>query len=1043
MDRDGDLREHCRLLCQFVPNIIVQQLSEGGIEDDGPPTDEVPQSRKELACILALEVTGLSKWGSARVASADIVSPMGEEVSRFEDIFCMIADCAHVNGGDLLSMRNDQLIFSWSRGQGVDDMSEATKRALHAASQMLSRVGKRSKRKYLSAARASVSTGEIDFVFTGDPKAKKERIFFVPKGKTYVSAVTGLKDANDDEIVVDASTWTHMRLKSVFGPPLKTTSRGSAVLSFKNFTKRMTPKYKTVSLYDPIAKLKRDELDDMESEMMFFVPSPILEVLTHEGPDEEKWANDRRMEACVVRTRVQAQSPFTMDIMHEIVLDVQRIIGFYGGELLDVAQEGDEMTFLSCFGLPTELHEDDAERAILATLKIRAQLRSHPARSTIATGPIFCGCIGRGNSKRYAILGQPRIRSDAMMRSLTSTGPVIVCDAATREEVEEGGGELEFEALEPGTLSGVRGDMFVPYKQKLGMNSVAWHAAAVKALEAQLQHRRDHWFKLTHKNQDPEAGIVKMKVHLTGDGAIGRTNLADEIQRWLSSRRFSGRFFSLEGGLGHGKSEILRHTVLDVSKKHGSLKIGFIDADPLNKQDFGALSTFGSLIYDVFLRDGLKSGAEIHKRLVAMLKACGRHFEDLISWISIINPVFPVDIPGASDKVVEYLKAREDEIDTRGQMHQLVESTQRAVMLGTVWALCHAQPLLLCIDDALDSDARSLELVHDLVDGGTGIVSQYSTLCPGVTNFLIKECTDASKRKRKVCVVMAMHPLEEVEDMMSPEITTTLKMCFGDASDSRNSFTRLLVPLLTEEETGDLFMRELHSRGKFSDVKMLNAASRKKIFTQSEGNPIFVKEIAHEALEAYKTNDKIFSVKVQSLCLGKMEAQDLGLPASLEIKLGIEIDHQHLAAQLVLKIIAVANRPLTFAEIYHAFPLEHHKDELPSEIVHLIENDFIFDISKRKVKNLSSISKEMLFMRFWFTTEFMHHAIERRLLLEQSKRIKRVMAKNAGEEMKVPSHVFDDHSCSTEWGGEWGAEEMWRKKKAKMQRDSATKSDLK
>ena len=171
-----------------------------------------------------------------------------------------------------------------------------------------------------------------------------------------------------------------------------------------------------------------------------------------------------------------------------------------------------------------------------------------------------------------------------------------------------------------------------------------------------------------------------------------------------------------------------------------------------------------------------------------------------------------------------------------------------------------------------------------------------------------------------------------------------------------------------------------------------------------------------------------------------LKASEFELPPNLELKLGIEVDHQHLAAQLILKLIAVAGGKMNLKQIYHAFPLEHHRDQIPIELEHLLEEELIFDVNEINIKSRrQSLSRgkdtPLLQMSFWFTTEFLHHAIERRLLVEQKEKLEGLISKMIDmKDLSVPEHIFDDHSVSTEWGGGWGAEELWRVQTAKRER---------
>ena len=247
-------------------------------------------------------------------------------------------------------------------------------------------------------------------------------------------------------------------------------------------------------------------------------------------------------------------------------------------------------------------------------------------------------------------------------------------------------------------------------------------------------------------------------------------------------------------------------------------------------------------------------------------------------------------------------------------------------------------------------------------------------------------------------------------------------------------------PLLSVDESEKVFVNSL--RKMFPKLQRIQG--RDSMFKQSEGNPLFIREIAEELMEVFKSDaKKIILDKTETVLTYNLKASDLGLPPNLELKLGIQIDHQHLAAQLILKLIAVAGRSMTLKEIYHSFPMKHHLDQIPVEIEHLLEEELIYDVNAVKLRaRKQSLSKgldsPLLSMKFYFTTEFLHHAIERRLLLAQTQQLKACVEKMSKmKDLSVPDHIFDDHSVSTEWGLGWGAEELWRLQTAKRERKAS------
>ena len=286
--------------------------------------------------------------------------------------------------------------------------------------------------------------------------------------------------------------------------------------------------------------------------------------------------------------------------------------------------------------------------------------------------------------------------------------------------------------------------------------------------------------------------------------------------------------------------------------------------------------------------------------------------------------------------------------------------------------------------------------------------------------------------------------LTQVQEDIDPSISVFLRSSLGigggeDSGDDdvKSRCHRMFVPLLSVDESEKVFVNSL--RKMFPKLQRIQG--RDSMFKQSEGNPLFIREIAEELMEVFKSDaKKIILDKTETVLTYNLKASDLGLPPNLELKLGIEIDHQHLAAQLILKLIAVAERSMTLKEIYHSFPMKHHLDQIPAEIEHLLEEELIYDVNAVKLKTRKqSLSKgldsPLLSMKFYFTTEFLHHAIERRLLLAQTQQLKACVEKMSKmKDLSVPDHIFDDHSVNTEWGLGWGAEELWRLQTAKRER---------
>ena len=447
----------------------------------------------------------------------------------------------------------------------------------------------------------------------------------------------------------------------------------------------------------------------------------------------------------------------------------------------------------------------------------------------------------------------------------------------------------------------------------------------------------------------------------------------------------------------------------------------------------------------MFARTGRKTADQIEKHCISILKSSGENFVVLGEWLASLNPILPVNFGFRSDNCRKLVLRADNDDDSR----ELLQVTQRTVLVGLFFALSNTQPLLLAIDDALDFDPKSFVVVEDLITNGASIISQYNVINPGILDFLVKECVPGrnSIQPRKIAVILSMHPFEDVQEHIDPSISVFLRSSLrigggeedteDDDNDVKSRCHRLFVPLLTVDESEKVFVNSL--RKMFPKLQRIQG--RESMFKQSEGNPLFIREIAEELMEVFKSDaKKIILDKTETVLTYNLKASDLGLPPNLELKLGIQIDHQHLAAQLILKLIAVAGRSMTLKEIYHSFPMKHHLDQIPAEIEHLLEEELIYDVNAVKLKTRKqSLSKgldsPLLSMKFYFTTEFLHHAIERRLLLVQTQQLKACVEKMSKmKDLSVPDHIFDDHSVNTEWGLGWGAEELWRLQTAKRER---------
>lgn len=126
-------------------------------------------------------------------------------------------------------------------------------------------------------------------------------------------------------------------------------------------------------------------------------------------------------------------------VVSDAIRRVVEAIEAYGGYVKDLAGDG----VLAFFGAPVA-HEDDAERAVLAGLRISAAVSAYgeevarawgvdPLRVRVGvnTGPVVLGAIGGGGRVEYAAFGDA-VNVAARLQALAAPGTVLVAQATRR-----------------------------------------------------------------------------------------------------------------------------------------------------------------------------------------------------------------------------------------------------------------------------------------------------------------------------------------------------------------------------------------------------------------------------------------------------------------------------------------------------------------------------------------------------------------------------------------------------------------------------------
>jgi hypothetical protein len=212
-------------------------------------------------------------------------------------------------------------------------------------------------------------------------------------------------------------------------------------------------------------------------------------------------------------------------------------VGRLGGFIAKFMGDG----VLVYFGYP-QAHEDDAERAVRAGLKLVAavsSLKTHAALKTrvgIATGLVVVGdLIGSGASQEQAIVGETPTLA-ARLQGVAEPSSVVIAES-TRKLL---GNLIELEDLGAQDLKGIAG----PVR--------AWAALRQASVESR--------FEALHAS-----GLTEL---------VGREEeLELLLRRWSKAKTGEGQVVSLSGEAGIGKSR-LTATLLDklIGEPHARLR---------------------------------------------------------------------------------------------------------------------------------------------------------------------------------------------------------------------------------------------------------------------------------------------------------------------------------------------------------------------------------------------------------------------------------------------------------------------------------------
>jgi ABC-type transport system substrate-binding protein/class 3 adenylate cyclase len=222
-------------------------------------------------------------------------------------------------------------------------------------------------------------------------------------------------------------------------------------------------------------------------------------------------------------------------IVNDAVTRAIAAVEAFGGTVKDLAGDG----VLSLFGAPTA-HEDDAERAVRAALRVTEEISAYAdeverafgvsgfgVRVGVDTGAVVVGSIGGGSRVEYGALGDA-VNTAARLQALAEPGTVLVGAETHRRVAPVFAWSMPAEhdlrgKAEPVTAYTVEGIVAAP-----------GHARELEAIQVRLVGRDRELAAATETVDAVLAGSGGI-LFLSGEPGIGKTRLIAEVHRLVET----------------------------------------------------------------------------------------------------------------------------------------------------------------------------------------------------------------------------------------------------------------------------------------------------------------------------------------------------------------------------------------------------------------------------------------------------------------------------------------------------------------------------
>src|SRR6185436_3598395 len=418
-DQKTEMTSPLDTLASYVPTLITRRLTS----NSEPITTETLERFQAVA--LFADISGFTRLAE-RLAQE---GPEGaEELSHLlNSYFGQLIDLITAHGGDVVKFAGDALLALW-RDEAAVSLASLTLAAAQcglAAQQALRDFKVSGERLSL---RMGVGVGDAFVEHLGGEFGLWQLMI---AGEVLTQAGAAEQQAEPGQVVLSPDAWGVAR-DHCKGQPLP---GGRLHLESVHHPQPPAPL--------PIFPVPLDA----DAALRAYIPGAILARVT---AGQTAWLAELRRVTVMFVHLPNLNHTTSLAQAQNVIRVLQKTLYHYEGSVDKLSVDEKGVSLVAAFGLPPLAHEDDATRAVQASLTMQAELRKlgWPSAIGVSTGRAFCGSVGNERRREYTMIGDA-VNLAARLMQAAAGG--ILCDAVTYQAAQT---ELAFDSLPAITVKG-------------------------------------------------------------------------------------------------------------------------------------------------------------------------------------------------------------------------------------------------------------------------------------------------------------------------------------------------------------------------------------------------------------------------------------------------------------------------------------------------------------------------------------------------------------------------------------------------------------